>query len=74
MKYLLFYKIFLFIKDENKIKYIKDIVNSYITENEYKIKYYRFIKYFIKNCLGIKILSYESLTDEDIRFRKDNIV
>ena len=57
-----------------KIKYIKDIMNFYITDNEYKIKYYRFIKYFIKNCIGIKIMSYESLTDEDIRFRKDNIV
>ena len=37
-------------------------------------KKYRFIKYFIKNWLGIKIMSYESLTDEDIRFRTDNIV
>lgn len=74
LKFLFFFKIFPFIKDDNKIQYIKDIVNFYITDNEYKIKYYRFIKYFIKNWLGIKIMSYESLTDEDIRFRTDNIV
>jgi hypothetical protein len=74
LKFLFFFKIFPFIKDENKIQYIKDIVNFYITDNEYKIKYYKFIKYFIKNWFGIKIMSYESLTDEDIRFRTDNIV
>ncbi len=49
-------------------------MNFYITDNDYKIKYYRFIKYFIKNWFGIKIMSYESLTDEDIRYRTDNIV
>ena len=74
LKFIFFFKIFPFIKDVNKIQYIKDIVNFYITDNEQKINYYKFIKYFIKNWCGVRIMSFESLTDEDIRFRIDNII
>ena len=74
LKFLFFFKIFPFIKDVNKIQYIKDIVNFYITDNEQKINYYKFIKYFIKNWCGVRMMSFESLTDEDIRFRTDNII
>ena len=41
-------------------------------ENENAIKYYEFIKYFLKNWYGQKITSFETLSDEYIKFRTDN--
>jgi len=35
-------------------------------------KYYEFIKYFLKNWYGHKITSFETLSDENIKFRTDN--
>ena len=61
----LFFKIYPYLKDENKNDYIKNIINYYLTkENENAIKYYEFIKYFLKNWYGQKITSFETLSDE----------
>ena len=74
LKFIFFFKYSLLLKTKIKFQYIKDIVNFYITDNEQKILYYKFIKYFIKSWFGVSIMSFESLSDEDIRFRTDNIV
>ena len=49
LKFLFFFKIFPFIKNENIEKYIKDIISYYIKNFDNNAKYIQFIKYFLKN-------------------------
>ena len=75
LKFLFFFKIFPFLKNENKEEYIKDIINYYITESNTNLKkYVLFIKYFLKTWYGKEIMSYETLNNKDIKFRTDNPV
>mgnify|MGYP003571405687 CR=1 FL=1 len=74
IKFLFFFKVFPFIQDNNKKNYLKEITNYYINDNPLNNKYYKFIKYFINNWYGTKIMSFESLSNEDIIFRTDNLI
>lgn len=70
LKFLFFFKIFPYIKNESKEQYIKYIIDYYEKKNiEDNSKHIAFIKYFIKNWYGVKLMSFENLYDEDIIIR-----